>query len=316
MELSEGKALPLRLQSNGGETKSMASQKLGSFVNHDMDISVTCINEVHGYLDGPLTQCASLIVLRFNLGSRATGRRFSSFRPLITVHNSPRSRDEADEPYITDCIEPGEGKVHISEFFSKQSKKTSLGASFKISPPDPVPVGADLSWARDDSEEWTETYRYTVQATRREKRPGRRNKDDQIYWNAEQGKLIRSGIDILQVAFVVLRNPGCDLELKFELDSDVGLKYKGKRGWKNFWGLRGSSLVSTLKVYDSAVPDHAGTVPKLKDTNVPEGIERDYLRKLEGTARPAFRKLAEVHAIEAMEPVKFYGTSKSSTLLF
>jgi hypothetical protein len=316
MELSEGKTLPLRLQSDGGETKSMASVKLGSFVNLDMDINVTCINEVHGYLDGTLTQCASLIVLRFNLGSRATGRRFLSFRPLITVHNSPRSKDEADEPWITDCIEPGEGNVHISEFFSRRSKKTSLGVSLKVSPPDPVPVGGDLSWAREDSEDWKETYRYTVQATRREQRPGRRNKDDQIYWNAAQGKLIRSGIDMLQVAFVVLRKPGYDLELKFELDSDVGFKYKFKKGWKNFWNLPGSTLVSTLKVYDDAVLGDASAVRKLRDTTMPEGIERDYLRKLESTARPAFQKLAWVHDIEAMEPVKFYGKGKSSTLLF
>lgn len=316
MELSEGKTLPLQLQSDGGETKSMDSRKLGGFVNLDMDINVTCINEVHGYMDGTLTQCASLIVLRFNLGSRTTGRRFSSFRPLVTVHNSPRSKIEADEPWITDCIEPGEGKVHLSEFFSKRSKKRSLGASLKVSPPDPVPIGAEFSWARSESEDWRETYRYTVQATRREKRPGRRNKDDQIYWNAEQGKLIRTGIDMLQVAFVVLRNPGYDLELKFELDADVSFKYKFKKGWKNFWRLPGSTLISTLKVYDDAVPGDAGAVRKLRDTTLPEGIERDNLRKLEDIARPAFRKLTGVHDIEAMEPLKFYVKGKSSFLPF
>ena len=315
MELAEGKALPLRLQSEGGETKSMDSNKLGGFMNLDMDINVTCMNEVHGYVDGPGTRSASLIVLRFNLGSRATGRRFSSFRPLITVHNSPRSKDEADEPWITDCIEPGEGKVHISELFSKKTKKTSLGASAKFSPPDPAPVGADLSWTREESEEYTETYRYTVQATRREQRPGRRNQDDQIYWNAEQDKPIRSGIDILQVAFVVFRKPGYDLELTFELDSDVSFKYKFKKGCRNFFGLQGSKLVSTLKVYNDATPSDTGSARPLRETSLPDGVERDYLRKLEGVSRASFQNLAWVHGIEAMEPSRFYQKSESSELL-
>jgi hypothetical protein len=314
MELAEGKAIPLHLQPEGGETKSMSSEKLASFTNADMDINVICIYEVHGHLDGPDSECASLLVLRFNLGSRVTGRRFKAFRPLLTVHHSPRS-NEADEPSISDCIEPGEAAVHISEFFSKKSKKSTFGTSLKVKPPDPIPSEGDISWSREEYEEWRETYRYTVQATRREERPGRRNKDDQIYWNAQQGRLIRSGIDIMQVAFVVFRKEGYNLELTFKLDSDVGFRYKVERGWRNFWGLPGSKSTVTLKVYDDDGPSGHGVTRKLKKTTVPEGVEPDYLRRLEKESYPAFRKLAWVHDTEPMQPARFYGAGKPRILL-
>lgn len=51
MWFSEGKPLPLRLQLDGGKTKGMASENLGSFVDCDLDINV----------------CASLLELRVNL---------------------------------------------------------------------------------------------------------------------------------------------------------------------------------------------------------------------------------------------------------
>jgi hypothetical protein len=314
--LTEDLSLSLKLQDTGGEVKASGDRKLASFKNTNMDIGVTCINEVHGYMDGEGSASASLFVLRFELGSRATGRRFKAFKPLLTFHSHPRGKRLAEEPYVEDLIHPGIQPLNICEFTSKRSAERTFKAAINLAPPDPIPAKGSIEWARTSTEEWTETYRYTVGAGRSMEKWGTgEERYDQLYWNAQQGKLIRTGIHVLQVAFVLQRTEGYDIDVKFNLEADVDFRYSVGRGCKKILGLPGAEREALIEIY-ATDPDTKERKKdpttgrwRIRQTKVPEGVEPNFLRKLEGESRAAFEKLAWVEE-KGTEPRRLYSNSE------
>jgi hypothetical protein len=303
-DFENGDEITLSLQPRGGAVKSIGDVRVAGLSTSDMDINVTCIFAVHGYLDGEGTEPASLLVIRYDLSSFSGGRRFKAFRPTLTLRRHPPG-EPSDDPWVEDLIGPGfPGKVYITEKFYRRSKKSSLTPSIAITAPPPVPVSGGLGYAIENTTDWVAIDRYTVQANRRSGQSrGARQNCDTVYWNAEQEKMIKSGIDVIQVAFLVGRKVDSkananepkepNFEVTFGLNADVDLKYAIKNKWKKFRG---------VKRQDSYI-----FKPSEGSKKIPDGVDKNFLRKLESTeGREVFRKLAWVHDVELHKPAKFY----------
>ena len=303
-DFENGEEIILTLQPRSGAVKSIGDERVAGLSTSDMDINVTCIYAVHGYLDGEDTEPASLLVLRYDLSHLSGSRRFKAFRPTLTLRRDPPGEPN-DDPWVEDLVEPGyPGKVFIREKFYRRSKKSSFTPSITIAAPPPVPISGSLGYTIENTTDWVAIDRYTVQGGRRSgQSQGARQNCDIVYWNAEQDEMIKSGIDVIQVAFLIGRKVNKNASAKemkepnfkiiFGLDADVDLKYSMKNKWKKF---------RKVKHKDEHV-----FRPNEGSKKVPDGVNKNFLRRLESTeGRGVFRKLAFVHDVELQKPAKFY----------
>jgi hypothetical protein len=79
MALPEGGSFGLQLEVEAGELKAIGDEPIAHFANSKMNVNVMCIHQIHGFLDGPGKNPASVLVIRFDLGSQERGRRFDFF---------------------------------------------------------------------------------------------------------------------------------------------------------------------------------------------------------------------------------------------
>ncbi|KAH0556325.1 hypothetical protein GP486_005747 [Trichoglossum hirsutum] len=306
VRLSELGKVGLSLIPGGGKLTSMDSQKMAQYTNTSLNINVYCEYEVHGFLDGDQKNPASLLVLQYQLGGEMTDRRFTAFRPRLTFQAAETLADVDKEPWVTDCIYPGVATTVFYEVSADEIEELTKSLSGQLAGPNLSASQIAAALKKVSTEHWTKKYRYRIKASLSEKDPDRRKKDDQIRWEAWQEKEAQVGIDIIQVAMVVRRHEGYDLRVTMEFDADVDFRYKVGEKWDKYIGHQGLKRTFVFKVYDG-VETRDGTVqPKLKETNVPTGVDRNHLRKMEGESKGLFEALGWAHVVEAQTPKKYY----------
>ena len=294
MALPEGGSFELQLEVEGGELKAIGDASFAHFARPNMNINVMCIHQIHGFLDGPGTKPATLLVLRFDLGTRSKGRRFDFFSPSLRFRKSSESKPGRDV-WVEDLFEPD--AVYMSEVQSKKTHKSSLQPSFNVKAPAPFDViSAGLTWTDENSEEWTETYRYTLQATlTSDAIHGMHNRNDGIYWTAEveDSRAKKSaGINKFQVGMLVGREDEGDFELVINIkEGAFDIWDEVKELWKTVRGKDTRTKVVSIS------PNTARTTQK-----VPKTVDLNHLRRLENDDRAILKGLTFVGAPELLQP--------------
>ena len=312
MELTPGRSFTFKLEPEAGDLKSSdGGQKFAGFTNANADINVTCIHEVHGHLNGTDSTAATLLVLRFDLSSQARNRYFKSFRPELPLQPIDRSAAKSKSvwsklsslfsgaesgqkthqassiPWVEIGMhEPGYGGIQIvSEVRRHKLKTNTIQASIDIQPPVPSPLKANLGWTRSTTTEYDESYRYTVSGGVRGQL-----RNDTVYFNAEQEKEIKGGIDVLQVAFVIGRENDNDFQLEMRLDANADFTYKTTELLSKVIKRKKNKMVVTVK---PSKPDQV--------LELPEGVVTERLQGLRQN-RKAFIALTHVHTAELLYP--------------
>ena len=289
MEFEVDEPITFTLDVEGGVVKSIGDRTVASYTNTDMDINVTCIYEVHGYLDGENTDPASLLVMKFDLTSQSLGRRFKAFIPTLTLRKDPKG-DPEDDPWFEDLFEPGPATRCIAETFYKNTRASSFSPNVAVTAPPPGSLSAGITYTYSETKEYIKIDRYTVQGGRRKTRSqGARVGHDIIYWKAEQQKQITSGIDVMQVAFLICRKGDENFKITFELEADVDVHYKT---WHRINGAKNKSSYLFR--------------PSDPSKKIPPGVDKNFLRSLEEGDQQTFRELVFVHNMKLEKPTESY----------
>ncbi|KIX01496.1 uncharacterized protein Z518_09222 [Rhinocladiella mackenziei CBS 650.93] len=293
MVLREGDDLDLTLDVAAGELRSVGDETFAHFAGSDKNVNVTCIHQIHGFLDGPSQNPATLLVFRFDIGTRVKGRRFDFFSPSFKVRKNAISTP-GHGVWVEDLYEPD--WVYMSEVTSKKTKKSSIQPSLNVSPPAPFDiVSGGLTWTAEDSDEWTETYRYTLQATpTADTLSGRPTKKDGVYWTAEvedERAKKSSGISKFQVAMLIGREDQGDFELVINIkEGDIDLWDRIKEVWKTVRGRESRERIVTI------------SPSKSRSKAVPIDIHPDYLRRLEENGHQIMKDLTFVGGPQFLQP--------------
>jgi hypothetical protein len=294
MALREGVSFELPLEVEAGELKAIGDDVLAHFANSKMNINIMCIHQIHGFLDGLDTSPATLLVLRFDLGTREQGRRFDFFSPSFKVQKTSKTAQSQDV-WIEDLYEPD--MVYMSEIQSKKTHKSSIQPSLNVKPPAPFDViSGGLTWTTDNSEEWVETYRYTLQATlAMDPMPGTQTKNDGIYWTAEveDPKAKKSiGINKFQVAMLIGRKDEDDFDLAINIkEGKIDFWDAVKEWWRTVQGKETRTKIVKIS------PGTARATQK-----VPNAVDPDRLRELEENDHAIMKGLTFVGGLDFLQP--------------
>lgn len=290
--LREDDWFELEIEAEGGELKSIGDTVLAHWANSERNVNVQCIYQIHGFLDGPNSTAATLLVLRFDLGSRERKRRFDYFSPHFQFRKG-KNAVPGDEVWVEDLYEPRD--VYMSEIESKRSRKKAIQPSFNIQPPTPFDViSAGLSWTAEDSEEWVETYRYSLGAMPTSERNGINDKNDGVYWTAEvedKNATKSAGISSFQVAMLIGRKDQSDFEVIIDIrEATFSLWDDIKQLRRTITGNKGRRQIRTIK------PSQKPQKP------VPAQIDPNHLAKLEQDDRKVIKDLIYVGGAELLKP--------------
>lgn len=293
MALHEDDSLTLTLEVADGEFKSIGDEVFANFSNAERDVNVVCIYQIHGFLDGENTQPATLLVLRFDVGTQVKGRRFDFFSTKFQIQKTTTVKP-GEDVWIEDLFEPK--LVYMSEVQSNRSNKRSIQPSLNVSPPAPLDViSGGLTWTADDAAEWTETYRYTLEAiATTDPRNDSATKNDIIYWTAEvEDKHARksAGISTFQVAMLVGRKDQGDFQINMTIqEGSLDLWDRVRKQWNTVFGRETRGKKTTI----------SPATPRKKP--LPSQVDVNHLRRLQDSEHKVMKDLVFVGGPQFLKP--------------
>jgi hypothetical protein len=282
-----------------GEVKSLGDKHFAQHSASDFEIAAFVVHSVHGYLDGPQSTPASLVVIRFELSNESTStseRRFRSFIPELRFQKDPKG-DPREDPWVELCEPAGKGAIAITETYSDVTKDTNYEISAGVQW-QPAPVQATAKLGGSESQTYRKKAQYTISVGRRKTQVdgGGRLGQDVVRWNSREDAIEKLGVgDQLRVAILVCRTGPSPFNVHFDFKAHVDLRYYVARNWQDWKPFHSKNTMSYP--FD----------PNRTIGNVPNGVDPNHLANLnEGNA---LSKLAFVHVVEKVSAKKFYSGS-------
>jgi hypothetical protein len=241
----------------------------------DFKITASCVHSVHGYLNGPNSDPASLLVLRFKLDNWASDkmqRRFKYFRLILKFRKELASAQSlpSEDPFIITYEPAGHGERFLTESVAKVTRTNAIQGTFQAQGPPLIPLGGSASATQSTSTETEQKSRYTISSdVGRDQSRGERRGPDSVTWASAENKFDKLGLgDTFQVA-VLLQRPGADrFHILFDFKTIVDTRYRMAEWWGEWFGRQTRNWMPQ------------GFDPSYKDDEIPAGVEPLFLGRL------------------------------------
>lgn len=278
MDFEAGKEFDLALETDPDTLGQEKSDDKAFWREHQADdfkITASCVHSVHGCFNGPNSDPASLVVLRFKLNNWASDkmqRRFKYFRLILKFRKELASGQSlpSEDPFIVAYEPAGKGERFLTESVANVTRMNNIQGSAQIQGPPLIPLGGSASAMKSTSRETEEKSRYTIGSdVGRDQSCGERRGPDSVTWVSAENKLDKLGLgDIFQVA-ILLQRPGVDrFQILFDVKTVVDTRYRMAEWWDEWFGRQTRNWMP--QSFD----------PTYKDEEIPAGVEPLFLGRL------------------------------------
>ena len=303
LDLIEGEEYDFDLYDEAGpagELKSSQPPLHDRFEASGFVIRIRCMHKIHGYLNGPGSTAACLVVMKITLGSKSDDRQrfYRKLCARFTFESDPPA-DPINDPYVLAFEPAGKGGIRVIDTLTKVAEGRNYEVAGGIRT-DQVPISLDAKAARNRQEEFEQQSAYTVIADTDQTvgGGGGREGDNIVEWTCQADPRQTNGVgDFISFAILIHHSDETKpFKVHLDLEATVDWKYWIAKKLKSVLGEKKKRyLPLRIARYGAS-------------KTVPDGVD---INRLEGDGNQ-LRKFGFVHVPEKLAPELMYQSTKIS----